>query len=134
MGSRSRFVMSSVEQVFDYFHRRWERKATFVLVSQGLILAFLLGLALAEAKRLGWLAGTRIEEHIYNHFFAIELAFTLLLLTELLSLVFTMPNSIAESVGKQFTPYSSSATSFSCCSPCGTIRTTTPCFAILPSS
>lgn len=98
----SRFFMPYVEHLFDYFHHRWEQKATFVWVSKGLILAFLLGLALAEAKRLGWLAGARIEEHIYNHFFAIELAFTLLLLTELLSLVFTMPNSIAESVGKQF--------------------------------
>ena len=97
-----RIFLPNVERLFDYFHRRWERKGTFALISKALILAFLLGLGLAEAKRLGWLEGTPIEEHIYNHFFAIELAFTLLLLTELLSLVFTMPNSIAESVGKQF--------------------------------
>ena len=90
-----RIFLPNVERLFDYFHRRWERKGTFALISKALILAFLLGLGLAEAKRLGWLEGTPIEEHIYNHFFAIELAFTLLLLTELLSLVFTMPNSIA---------------------------------------
>ncbi|MCB0569597.1 MAG: hypothetical protein KDC66_07535 [Phaeodactylibacter sp.] len=96
------FFIPKTERLFDYFHHRWERKATFALISKVLILAFLLGLGLAEAKRLGWLGHTRIGEHIFNHFFAIELAFTMLLLTELLSLVFTMPNSIAESVGKQF--------------------------------
>ena len=67
-----------------------------------LIFLFIFGLFLAEAKRMGWLEGTILEDSVYNHFFAIELAFTLLLLTELLSLIFTMPNSIAESVGKQF--------------------------------
>jgi hypothetical protein len=36
-----------------------------------------------------------------NHFFAIEIAFTLLLLAELLALIFVLPHSVARSVGKQ---------------------------------
>ena len=98
----TRYILPHIVRLFDFFHEQWETKATFALISRVLIIAFLTGLALAEAKRFGWLEGTVLENYVSNHFFAIEISFTLLLLTELLELIFTMPNSIAESVGKQF--------------------------------
>ncbi len=98
----SRYILPLTTKVFDFFLNKWEEKATFGYISKLLILSFVSGIVLAEAKRQGWLAGTILDKNITNHFLAIEITFTFLLLTELLSLIFTMPNSIVESVGKQF--------------------------------
>lgn len=95
-------LLRTSERVFDYLHHLWERRATFRLISTLLISGFFVGLALVELKRWGILKESLVSEHLQNHFFAIEVAFTLLLLAELLSLIFVMPNSIAISVGKQF--------------------------------
>jgi hypothetical protein len=70
-----------------------QRFATLIVV------AFLVTLALAEVGRVGVIPFVELPS---NHFAAIYVAFTLLLVAEVLSLVFTLPDSVANSVGKQF--------------------------------
>ena len=45
-----------------------------------------------------WLAGVTPT----SHFYAIHLAFTLILVLEVMSLVFIIPSSLSQSMGKQF--------------------------------
>lgn len=64
-----------------------------------LIVGFLLGLLLALfAGTLGWF---KIPGQT-NYFLAIDIAFQILLITEILGLIFVLPRSVADSVGKQF--------------------------------
>ena len=62
---------------------------------------FVLGLALVEFRRQGWLPAAFEDQIPTNHFVAILFPFTLLLLTEVVSLVFALVQSIAIAVGKQ---------------------------------
>lgn len=80
----------------------WQHHSTHKRIGSLLVYAFLIGLVLAELARHHLLPISRLNESIHNHFFAIELAFTLLLLTELLALIFVIPRSISMAVGKQF--------------------------------
>lgn len=66
-----------------------------------MVWAFFIGLVLAELARHHLLT-EQLNHSIHNHFFAVELAFTLLLLTELVALIFIIPRSISIAVGKQF--------------------------------
>jgi hypothetical protein len=70
-------------------------------VASALVIVFVAGLALVEARRLQWLPSELTEPLPSNHFEAILLPFTLLLLTEVISLVFAIAQSVAIAVGKQ---------------------------------
>ncbi|MEO1516936.1 MAG: hypothetical protein AAFV95_18075 [Bacteroidota bacterium] len=94
----SKFVLPVASRAFDLLAKIWNEHRTHTNISRLLVYAFIIGLIIAE------LAGRELlpfEHKIHNHFFAVELAFTLLLLTELLALIFVMPNSVGVSVGKQ---------------------------------
>ncbi|MEM6321939.1 MAG: hypothetical protein AAF960_30045 [Bacteroidota bacterium] len=80
----------------------WKDHRTHKRLGSLMVWAFLLGLILAELARHHLLPIEQLNHKIHNHFFAVELAFTLLLLTELLALIFIIPRSIAVAVGKQF--------------------------------
>lgn len=94
----SRFILPFASSVFDWLDQIWNRHNTHVNISRLLVYTFLLGVLIAELANRDLLP---FEHHIHNHFFAVELSFTLLLLTELLALIFVMPNSVGISVGKQ---------------------------------
>ncbi|MBX2877249.1 MAG: hypothetical protein KTR30_34330 [Saprospiraceae bacterium] len=94
----SKLVLPIASRWFDLLEKYWEQHHTHEMISRLLVYAFIAGLIIAE------LAGRHLlpfDHNIHNHFFAVELAFTLLLLTELLALIFVMPNSVGVSVGKQ---------------------------------
>ncbi len=95
---RSKFILPTASRLFDFLEDNWNQHRTHVNISRLLVFAFIVGLVIAELERRHLLP---IHLDIHNHFFAVELAFTLLLLTELLALVFVMPNSVGVSVGKQ---------------------------------
>ena len=81
----SKFILPIASRFFDFLEKIWNQHRTHVNVSRLLVYSFVLGLILSE------LAGRNLlpfEHHIHNHFFAVELASTLLLLTELLALIF----------------------------------------------
>jgi hypothetical protein len=81
--------------------RRWEKLTTQRRVASALVIVFVAGLALVEARHLQWLPSELTEPLPSNHFEAILLPFTLLLLTEVISLVFAIAQSVAIAVGKQ---------------------------------
>jgi hypothetical protein len=86
---------------FDLLEKRWERLTTQRRVASALVIVFLAGIALVEARRIPWLSAELVERLPSNHFEAILLPFTLLLLAEVISLVFAIAQSVAIAVGKQ---------------------------------
>ena len=87
--------------LFDPLHYFWERKKTQRFVYGMLVLVFLAGLAVIEANRQGWLPADLAASLPTNHFQAISLAFSLVLIMEVISLIFVLPWSVSRSVGKQ---------------------------------
>jgi hypothetical protein len=87
--------------IFDRMEERWQRLATQRHVASTLVVVFVAGLALVEVRRLPWLSSGLAERLPSNHFEAILLPLTLLLLAEVISLVFALAQSVAMAVGKQ---------------------------------
>ncbi|MDC0335605.1 hypothetical protein OAN24_01730 [Pseudodesulfovibrio sp.] len=88
--------------VFDPLHHFWEHDKTQRAVAGVLVFVFLFALAVIEMKRQGWITGGVAELIPTSHYMAINLAFTLVLIIEVISLIFTLPCSISKAVGKQF--------------------------------
>ncbi len=87
---------------FDPLHEFWERDATQRAVAGFLVLVFVLALGTIEMKRQGWMPAPLDHMVPTSHYMAINLAFTLVLVLEVISLIFTLPCSISKAVGKQF--------------------------------
>jgi hypothetical protein len=87
--------------IFDRSRARWERLATQRRIASALVVVFVIGLLLVEVRRLQWLPADISVRLPSNHFEAILLPFTLLLLAEVISLVFAIAESVASAVGKQ---------------------------------
>ncbi|NTU97786.1 MAG: hypothetical protein HGA62_08255 [Chlorobiaceae bacterium] len=88
--------------IYDSLEHFWEHKRTERAAANLLITAFLGSLALIELARQGWLPGTVAELIPKNHFYAINVAFSMLLGIEVFGLVFSLAKSVSDSVGKQF--------------------------------
>ena len=94
------FVLATT--IFDPIHHFWESKKTQSRVAGLIVILFLLALGAVQLNRweiapawMAWFTPT-------SHFFAVDLAFTLVLMIEVVHLVFTVPCSISRSVGTQF--------------------------------
>lgn len=88
--------------VFDPLHHYWESDRTQRAVAGLLIFVFILAISTIEIKRQGWVTGPFAYMVPTSHYMAINLAFTLVLILEVVSLIFTLPCSISKAVGKQF--------------------------------
>ena len=78
----------------------WESKRTAYLLSVALVTAFVVSMAVASVNYTGVLALPGVWGRV--HFLqAVEISFTLLLFFEMVGLVFVIPESIANSIGKQ---------------------------------
>jgi len=88
--------------IFDPLHHFWEKDSTQRAVAGILIVVFILSLTTIEMKRQGWITGSIADMIPTSHYMAINLAFTLVLILEVVSLIFTLPCSISKAVGKQF--------------------------------
>lgn len=88
--------------VFDPLHHFWEHDKTQRAVAGFLVVIFILGLITIELKRQGIITGPIGDKIPTSHYMAINLAFTLVLILEVVSLIFTLPCSISKAVGKQF--------------------------------
>lgn len=97
---------SSFVRLFDALERGWESAAARRAIGALLVGCFVATLVLIELQRLGalpeWLRG-RIP---VRHFYAVDTAFTLLLLLEVVSLIFSLSHSFSDSLGKQFEIFS----------------------------
>lgn len=96
-----RFLIQ-VDQFYERLKTIWESSnslsaTSYVLAGTFIFCSLLSFLVLTESISLGV-----FTKSFQNPFFSIEIVFTLLLITELFSLIFTLPSSVARSVGKQF--------------------------------
>lgn len=80
----------------------WKNPRTQSRVGNLLAWAFVVFLLAIEANRAGWLPGPLAPLVPTNPFHAVSGAFSVLLGFEILGLVFVLPQSISDSVGKQF--------------------------------
>lgn len=91
--------MKWTSRIFDFFQSKWEGGITDRLISWFLIGGFMTGLVLAA---LSGLFDITILKKPINYFLAIDISFQVLLIVEILGLIFVLPKSVADSVGKQF--------------------------------
>jgi hypothetical protein len=95
-------LYEKITYFFDPLHFLWEHEKMHRKISIALVLFFLAGLVAIELKRQGLIPGLIGELIPNNHFYAVQAAFTVVLILEVISLVFTLPCSFSRSVGKQF--------------------------------
>jgi len=95
-------IYEKITHLFDPLHHLWEHEQMHRKISLFLVLFFLAGLLSIELKQMGLISGAWTEFIPHSHFSAIGAAFTVVLILEVISLIFTLPCSFSRSVGKQF--------------------------------
>lgn len=95
-------ILEKATYLYDELEHSWDNDDTRKIVTAILVLLFLGSLAVIELNRNGLLPPGIAVSLPTNHFYAVNLAFTLVLIVEVLSLVFVLPTSFSRSVGKQF--------------------------------
>jgi len=95
-------ILQLSEFLFDKLQKIWENQRVNKIVSNSLVFIFIGSLIISYLDRNKIISLGSLDDFFSNPFFAIEIAFTLLLILELLSLIFVLPESVAKSVGKQF--------------------------------
>lgn len=96
------FLFERITYIFDPLQHLWEHEKIHKKISFALVVFFLLALLLIELKRSSLLPLSLASFVPDNHFYAVQYAFTVVLILEVISLVFTLPCSFSRSVGKQF--------------------------------
>ena len=88
--------------IFDWLHHNWERTHVQRKVALVIFWIYVAALCCVELKRQGMLPPALAQLTPHSHFSAIQLAFTLILGLEVMSLIFIISTSFSRSVGKQF--------------------------------
>ncbi len=96
------YIYERITYIFDPLHHLWEHEKMHRKISFALVIFFLVTLLCIELKRSGVLPPGIATLLPKNHFYAVQYAFTVVLILEVISLVFTLPCSFSRSVGKQF--------------------------------
>lgn len=96
------FLYERITYIFDPLHHLWEHEKMHRKISIILVLFFLGSLVGIELKRQGFLPYYLAQFIPGNHFYAVQASFTVVLILEVISLIFTLPCSFSRSVGKQF--------------------------------
>lgn len=91
----------AVNRLFDRIEHVFEGHKGQQHIGSLLVLVFVLGLAGIQINRFGWMPAPLAALTPTNHLEAIELVFTLLLVFEVISLLFSLVCSVSVSVGKQ---------------------------------
>lgn len=89
-----------IASLTDYLEHLWEEDFMKRYAGIILVLAYISGIIVIEMNRQGWLPPP-LDTLPRSHFFAVEIAFTLLLITEVVSLVFGITHSFSRSIGIQ---------------------------------
>ena len=95
-------VSPAFVRLFDALERGWESPRAKRAVGTLLVGCFAASLVLIELQRLGLLPEALRGRFPERHFYAVDTAFTLLLLLEVVSLIFSLSHSFSDSLGKQF--------------------------------
>ncbi|MGW8193700.1 MAG: hypothetical protein ACWGOX_05485 [Desulforhopalus sp.] len=96
------FLYDKITYIFDPLHHLWEHEKMHKKISILLVLFFLSSLICIELNRSDLLPEAFSGLLPTNHFLAVQAAFTVVLILEVISLIFTIPCSFSRSVGKQF--------------------------------
>ena len=96
------FFYERITYIFDTLHRLWEHERVHRKLAVMLVFLFLGSLLLIELNRQHMLPPGLAAIVPDNHFYAIGMAFTVILILEVLSLIFVLPCSFSRSIGKQF--------------------------------
>lgn len=88
--------------LYDKTERIWNSKISWKFLTGGIVTVFFVAFVLIELNRQALLPEFVSERLPFNHFYAVSLAFSMLLIVEVIGLVFVLTKSVAESVGKQF--------------------------------
>ena len=87
--------------LYDTLNEFWENQRTQRFVAAIILLLYFVALAVIEAKHWNILPPEIARMTPGNHSWAIMMAFTLILGTEVISLIFCISDSFSRSVGKQ---------------------------------
>ena len=98
--------MDRLTAIFDRLEERWDGPFARRLVASALVVVFTTLVAGVELARGGWLPGAVMALLPGSHFYAIQLAFHILLAYEVVGLVFALAKSVANAAGKQFEIFS----------------------------
>jgi len=99
-------ILNIIDNVFDKLYIRIESIKSFKIISTLLVLVFLLSLFLIFLNNL-FILPEVISKHLsYNYFFAVQTVFMLLLAVEIIEMVLVLPQSITDSIAKQFEIFS----------------------------
>ncbi|MGC6489108.1 MAG: hypothetical protein ACON4Z_15780 [Planctomycetota bacterium] len=94
------------ERLFEGLRSRWQRPETRRAIGLSLVIAFFASLGCIELSRLGVLPTLFGKPLPTNHLAAIAWVFTLLLIVEVLDLIFSLAQSVANALGKQLEVFS----------------------------
>jgi len=97
-----RSIYELATDVFEPLKRFWETPKTERAISGALVVIFLVSLAGIELKRRGLLPEPLASYTPNHHFKAVGVAFTLVLILEVISLILALPCSFSKAMGKQF--------------------------------
>ena len=97
-----RSLLARVDRVFDPLAAWWYSHETQRTLGSLLVASFIGALVVIELNRQGLLPPAMAARLPTSHFGAVNLALTLLLILAILSLIFDLPRSVADSMGRQF--------------------------------
>ena len=100
------FLYEKTTYLFDPLHHLWEHEKMHKKIAALLTIFFIGSLIGIELNRQGLLPAPISALVPLNHFYAVQAAFTVVLIIEVISLIFTLPCSFSRSVGKQFEIFS----------------------------
>ncbi len=100
------FLYEKITYLFDPLHHLWEHEKMHRKIAATLTIFFIISVFGIEMNRQGLIPDPLASLIPTNHFFAVQAAFTVVLILEVISLVFTLPCSFSRSVGKQFEIFS----------------------------
>lgn len=96
-----------IARLYDAIEAFWEHHVTQQHLATSLMTAFFGALLVIEAQRMGWLPNTELLSQVpTNHFYAIDVAFSLFLVFEVIGLIFGLATSVADTAGKQLEIFS----------------------------
>lgn len=94
-------MLHRIVDLTNYLEHIWEKRVMKRAAGSILVVIYLLMIALIELNRNGLLPPPFANMLPQNHFYAVEIAFTVLLFTEVVSLIFGLTRSFSRSIGIQ---------------------------------
>ncbi len=91
-----------ITYIFDPLQTYYEHEKLYRKISVVLVFLFICSLVIIELNRQHLLPQGMAAVVPENHFFAVQAAFTVILVLEVISLIFVLPCSFSRSLGKQF--------------------------------